>query len=543
MCNHYNINQLSLELSTQYSPEVNHIVWTIHEFVENLEIHHPYIFGRPREYDFSMLLKLLLYAYSRGIFTSRPIARFAQENLPARWLTQEQCPSHETICRFRRSDELAEILTDSFDYFVSFLKKQGFIDDKVFIDGTKLLADANKYTFVWKKNTIRYEEMNRQQLVTLLNELYDYYGRASIPEDTRLTVEDLGEIITVLEVKLQDLEQQIESNPKLSPNPNKRERRFLKHRIKQVKERQSKAMNYQKQHETFGSRNSYSKTDKDATFMRMKEDPMRNGQLKPGYNLQVATRNQFFLAYQLFPNPTDTRTLIPFMKTHQTLFEKSSVVAMDAGYGSQPNYEFLEDAFPKLVSLIPYNTYLKEQSKKWREDDNKVMNWDYDESDDYYIDPKGVRFNFHAYRTRTDKYGYTRQFKEYQADKYDANQNLIESALTPKGYLRKININPEWEYYKANQRELLSDPEYRSIYSLRKTDVEPAFGNLKANLGFNRFHVRGIDKVHNEIGLALMAANLKKLALILGVNKKVQNFYSYRIKIWTFLRTYLTASE
>ena len=77
MCNHYNINQLSLELSTQYSPEVNHIVWTIHEFVENLEIHHPYIFGRPREYDFSMLLKLLLYAYSRGIFTSRPIARFA----------------------------------------------------------------------------------------------------------------------------------------------------------------------------------------------------------------------------------------------------------------------------------------------------------------------------------------------------------------------------------------------------------------------------------------------------------------------------------
>ena len=189
---------------------------------------------------------------------------------------------------------------------------------------------------------------------------------------------------------------------------------------------------------------------------------------------------------------------------------------MDAGYGSQPNYEFLEDAFPKLVSLIPYNTYLKEQSKKWREDDNKVMNWDYDESDDYYIDPKGVRFNFHAYRTRTDKYGYTRQFKEYQADKYDANQNLIESALTPKGYLRKININPEWEYYKANQRELLSDPEYRSIYSLRKTDVEPAFGNLKANLGFNRFHVRGIDKVHNEIGLALMATNLKKLALILG---------------------------
>uniref|UniRef100_UPI003899109B transposase n=1 Tax=Hutsoniella sourekii TaxID=87650 RepID=UPI003899109B len=119
---------------------------------------------------------------------------------------------------------------------------------------------------------------------------------------------------------------------------------------------------------------------------------------------------------------------------------------------------------------------------------------------------------------------------------------MIESALTPKGYLRKVTINPEWEYYKAKQRELLSDPEYSLIYSLRKTDVEPAFGHLKANLGFNRFHVRGIDKVHNEIGLALMATNMRKLALIFRTNQKTQHFYSCRIKIWVFLRTYLTAS-
>lgn len=68
------------------------------------------------------------------------------------------------------------------------------------------------------------------------------------------------------------------------------------------------------QKETFGNRNSFSKTDTDATFMRVKEDPMLNGQLKPAYNLQIATSNQFITGYQLFPNPTDTRTLIPFTK-------------------------------------------------------------------------------------------------------------------------------------------------------------------------------------------------------------------------------------
>lgn len=411
------MNQLNLELSTQYCPEPNHIVWHIHEFVESLEIQYTYIFGRPREYDFSMLLKLLLYAYSRGIFTSRPMARFAQENLPARWLIQEQYSQHDTICRFRRSEELGEIMTEAFDRFVSFLKEQGLIDDKVFVDGTKLLADANKYSFVWKKNTIRYEEMNRKQLVELINELNGYYERATLPEDTPLTLEDLGEVITELEVRLQDLETQIEADPKRSPNPDKQERRFVKSRVNKLKERRSKGVDYQVQHQILGERNFYSKTDHDATFMRMKEDPMRNGQLKPGYNLQVATRNQFFLAYSLFPNPADTRTLIPFMQAHRTLFKSSDFLSMDAGYGSQPNYEFLEDEFPELVSLIPYNTYYKEQSKKWLADKTKVMNWTYHEAEDYYVDLQGVRFNFKAYRTQTDRYGYQRQFKEYQAEK------------------------------------------------------------------------------------------------------------------------------
>ena len=139
---------------------------------------------------------------------------------------------------------------------------------------------------------------------------------------------------------------------------------------------------------------------------------MRNGQLKPGYNLKVATRNRFFLAYSLFPNPTDTRTLIPFMQAHQSLFQASDILSMDAGYGSQPNYEFLEDKFPDLVALVPYYTYYNEQSKTWHADKTQVMNWTYHAEEDYYVDLEGVRFNFTAYRTKTDRYGYKCHIKE-----------------------------------------------------------------------------------------------------------------------------------
>ena len=539
----YNINQLTLELSTQYSPKENHVVWAIHEFVESLDLDHIYTFGRPKEYDPSMLLKLLLYAYSRGIFSSRAIEQFAQENLPARWLTQEAEPSYRTICRFRVSDQLRKILTQSFETFTLFLKQAGFINDVIFIDGTKILADANKYSFVWKKNTIRYEELNRQQIVALINDIHEYFQQTVLPADTDLTFDELEEVLIQLEVRLEQLETEIDQNPKLSPNPKKKIRRKIKSKIRKLKLCQTKKKNYHLQKELLGDRNSYSKTDTDATFMRMKEDPMMNGQLKPGYNLQAATSEKFFLAYQLFPNPTDTRTLIPFLQTHSNLVGQTQVLVADAGYGSESNYRYIEDAYPQLTTIIPYNTYIKEQSKRWRTDDQKIMNWTYVESDDYYIDPQGVRFNFQAYRTRTDNYGFERQFKEYVAETKTADQMNIEAAFTTKGYKRRIQVNPEYEYYKAQQRELLSNDVYGAIYQQRKIDVEPAFSHLKACLGFVRFHVRGIERVHNEIGLALMASNLRRLISVFTSIKKTQNDYFLKIIILGYLETYVTASQ
>ncbi|MFR0505397.1 transposase [Limosilactobacillus reuteri] len=184
-------------------------------------------------------------------------------------------------------------------------------------------------------------------------------------------------------------------------------------------------------------------------------------------------------------------------------------IVADAGYGSESNYKYIEDELPNCTALIPYSTMLKENSRKWRSDDRKVMNWEYHETDDYYIDPHGVRFNFKRYAYRNDKYKFRRDFKLYQAEKYDKNHQVIPQALTPRGNIKSIMVNPQWEYFKAKARESLSNS---NTYSRRKYDVGSVFGNLKAYLGFKRFTVRSLKKAKRQIGIALMALNMKKMA-------------------------------
>ncbi|WP_143464222.1 transposase, partial [Secundilactobacillus pentosiphilus] len=174
---------------------------------------------RPREYDLGAMMKLVLFAYTRGVFSSRRIETFAVENLTACWLTQEQMPTYRTICRFRISDELETLIHDGLDRLVDYLRRQNLIDDVTFIDGTKILANANKYSFVWRKNTVRFDQMNREAIQNILAEIKQAYGAAFVPEGTNLTLEMMDEVITRLEDRLDKLNKEIEQQPKLSPNP------------------------------------------------------------------------------------------------------------------------------------------------------------------------------------------------------------------------------------------------------------------------------------------------------------------------------------
>lgn len=542
MQSNYNINQLSLAMATDYQPEENHPAYYIHQLVESLAISKPNIMGRPREYDPRMLLKLVLLAYSYGIVSCRKIERFARENIVAMWLTQEQRPTYRTIARFIVSKELTEMIQASFKDFHDYLQKAGLIDEASFIDGTKILANANKYSFVWKKRTIKYSDLNVVKARKLISEM-----REEVKVDANLDdfqIDELDTTIALLEQRIEKLNKRVEETARVSPNPAKQERRHAKKYLRALDHCRQKNIEYKAQVATAGKRNSYSKTDHDATFMRLKEDPMRNGQTKPAYNLQIMTNSQFVLGYDLLQNPTDTRTLIPFLKHLDQNGVLGKEIVADAGYGSERNYRYIEDELPDCTALIPYSTMLRENSRKWKSDDRKVMNWEYHAKDDYYINPVGVRFNFKRYAYRNDKYGFHRDFKVYQAEKYDENHQINPKALTPHGNIKYIMVNPQWEYFKAKARKSLSSS---NTYSRRKYDVETVFGNLKAYLGFTRFTVRGLKKVKKQIGIALMALNMKKLAgrpsSFLGKKSKrkdpFENFFNFRMDLLN-LGTYVT---
>jgi transposase len=539
------MKQLSLDMATEFAPDEGHEVRYINDLVDSMNYQDLYTTGRPREYDLRAMMKLVLFAYLRGRTTCRLIEREARENLYARWLTQEQIPSYRTIARFIISDDAERLIQSSFESMRQFLVEHNLVDDCVFIDGTKILANANKYSFVWKKNVIRFDELNKQKAQALIEEIKDAEASAlvqSLPVD----YDELDLTVAKLEERVAQLDTEVEATKKVSPNPAKQARRKVKSALHKANQMLKKRDEYAEDMETFGPRNSFSKTDHDATFMRVKEDPMLNGQLKPGYNLQIATNNQFVLDYQLFWNPTDTRTLIPFLQTLEAHDALDHYIVADAGYGSESNYRYIADQLTNQTPLIPYGTMLKENSRKWRSDDRKVMNWDYYDKDDYYINPQGVRFNFQKYVTKTDKYGFTRQFHRYQAESKDENQDRIDAAFTKGNRVKYIDINPDWEYFKANEREQLSDDTGAAIYARRKIDVESVFGHLKAYLRFTRFTVRGNDKVNKQMGFALMAMNMGKLATQLAYihyrskrkearTRNLRNFWSWPLTLWGFV--------
>ncbi|MBG1151807.1 IS1182-like element ISSau3 family transposase, partial [Staphylococcus aureus] len=235
--------------------------------------------------------------------------------------------------------------------------------------------------------------------------------------DSDLTIEEIDLIGSHLDKEIEDLNHSIQNEDCTQIRKQTRKKRTeikkFKKKFDDYSERKSK---YEEQKSILKDRNSFSKTDHDATFMRMKEDHMKNGQLKPGYNLQIATNSQFVLSYDLFQNPTDTRTLIPFLTMIQNTFGYlPEYIVADAGYGSEQNYMAIIDDFNK-TPLITYGMFIKDKTRKFKSDIFKTQNWKYDELNDEFICPNNKRIGLKRYAYRNDRYGFKRDFKLYECD-------------------------------------------------------------------------------------------------------------------------------
>nr|WP_243855008.1 IS1182 family transposase [Halalkalibacterium halodurans] len=516
MFKQYTMNQIVLPLDLEIKLQENDIAFAINDLVESIpeEAFKDFLrqTGRPA-YHPRMMLKVILCGYTQSVFSGRKIEALLQDSIRMMWLAQGNEPSYRTINRFRSNPLIEKLLRECFVQFRNQLVEKEFIEEEaIFIDGPKIEANANKFTFVWRKSVEQYSE----KLIEKSNQLYDeLLEKEIIPAIEReskeeLTVKEMEEVVKKLEETVSEYDKQIEACEVGSERKNIRaERKAPKQARKQFMDFIARKQKYQKDMETFGERNSYSKTDPDATFMRMKDDYMKNGQLKAGYNVQLATEGQYALAYDVFPNPTDTRTLIPFLQTIEDFFELPEYIVADAGYGSEQNYEEIIENRNR-TPLITYNQYRKEKKRKHKDTAFHVDNWDYNEEEDAFRCPNGQKVWFSHQSKRTDRYGFTREFKVYECEDCSGCPFRELCTKAKEGNNRKVYINEKWESQKENIRMKLSDEKTGAIYRKRKVEVEPVFGFLKAHLGLTRMSVRGKDKVKNDLGFAFMAVTLRK---------------------------------
>ncbi|MCK9860875.1 IS1182 family transposase, partial [Paenibacillus sp. ATY16] len=400
---------------------------------------------------------------------------------------------------------MKDVLETVFTAILQFLKEENYIKlEHYFLDGTKIEANANRYTFVWGKAVVK-QKMKLQEKVQTLFAAIEEAEKQEDQALNNLDLPELGEASAITSEKLEQAVQRLES--KLQEKPKDKP---LKKAVRLVrKDLLPRLQKYEGQQETLGNRNSFSKTDTDATFMRMKEDHMRNGQLKPGYNVQIGTEDQFILSYSIHQRPTDTRCLKPHLdKVKASFGQLPGTIIADAGYGSEENYAYLESEEQR--ALVKYNTYHKENTKAWKQDISKFENWLYDENEDTWTCAAGQKLLFRYESRSTTESGYEIVTRNYRSMSCEGCP-LKERCTKAQGD-REIKVSKEYLRLKQQAREQLKRENGHALSVRRMHEPESVFGQIKNNRGFRRFLLRGLPKVSLEVGWLSLAHNLLKKA-------------------------------
>lgn len=463
--------------------------------------------GRNPAVDPKTMFKVLTYAYSQSIYSSRKIETACRRDINFMWLLAGQkAPDHSTIARFR-TGFLAEACEDLFYQLVRRLAAMGELSrENVFIDGTKLEACANKYTFVWKKTVARWEENMYEKIgnaVGLLN--HEYIQSFTVSREQR--AEDLQRILDFLEACTKEHGIVFVSGRGKRKTAHQRYqemfRRFL-----------DRQRLYDLHRSHLEGRNSYSKTDVDATFMHMKDDHMRNAQLKPGYNVQIGVDSEYIVSAGIFQERNDVWTLIPFLKhMEENLGFRYPSVTADSGYESEEGYYYLQ--LHRQTPYIKPQTYEQWKKRSFKKDISKRENMAYDEAADVYTCHAGKELRALYIKKQKSKSGYESEVTVYECENCVGCPNKV--ACTKARGNKRLYVSKTFiERRKESYENIMS--ETGVLYRMnRSIQVEGAFGVLKNDYEFQRFLLRGKIRVKLEILLLCMGYNINKL------HAKIQN--------------------
>ncbi len=510
----YSLNQSGYQLKLPLNIETiipeDDSVRLLSQFVEAMDLTDLYsTYERINSVSPRTLLKIVLYSYMNGNYSSRSMELNCKRDINFMFLLEgAPAPDHATFARFRSihfapcaKRILAEMSNALFDL--------GEISgETVFIDGTKIEAAANKYTFVWKKAVTKNQTKLLIKLADFVAECEQLYGFKMVSGDTIKMKH-----VKKLRKKLYALK---ESENVIFVHGIGKRKTPLQKSIETLEDYLSRLKKYNQQIHICGGRNSYSKTDHDATFMRMKEDAMGNGQLKPAYNLQHGVDSEYITWLTTGPQPTDTTTLIPFLKDAQEHLKfKYKNITADAGYESEENYVFLE-ANGQLSYIKPAN-YEISKTRKYRNDIGKIENMEYDAESDVYICRNAKRLTTDYVRHSKSKTGYVSEKTVYKCEDcsgcpYKAECIKGNNCKTPlEERTKTLHVSKTFLKYRQEDLERILSGEGIVYRMNRSIQAEGSFGDIKQDMQFRRYVSRGTSNVLAESILLAMARNINKL--------------------------------
>jgi len=470
------------------------------------------------EYSPKILLKIMVYGYMRKQISSRALEACCRENVHFMYLLEGQpAPDHNTINRFRKNILTQEAGQDILRQLVLLLNKNGLLSfEAAFIDGTKIEANANKYSFVWKKSTVKKTEKLLKKIhEELPAKLKDVSIRFHVPE--KIAVRQLKKLRKRIHERIHAAGIEFVSG--------KGKRKTQIQRLSELVDQWlAKLKQYTNDIHICGNRNSYSKTDHDATFMHMKEDHMKNGQLKPGYNVNVATCSEFIIGSYISSDRNDVHTLIPFMKQLHETYEGMSIssVVADSGYESEENYCWFEE-HPETALYVKPSNHEARKRKKYRTDISRRENMVYDAEANTYTCAAGKLL-----RETREKKTHTASGLEITTSIYECSEcsgcPLKEKCIRACGSKKPLEERHKVLYASKRfieQREAMeakiSSPKGCLLRVNRSIQAEGNFAYIKHDLDFRRFLLRGNVKVSAEWLLFSLALNILKL------HHKIQN--------------------
>ncbi len=490
-------NQVVLPLELGIKIPEGDFVFKVAEICESLdytELFNTYLRSW-RKVNPITIFELIVYGYMKHLYSGRAIAEACKTDIRFMWLLNgEAAPSHATISRFE-DEKLSEVIEGLFYQFVTKLHEMGEIKYKnLFVDGTKIEAYANKYTFVWKsaveKNLLKLEK-KISAVLAVLAERYGFSEGISLEE---------------CYAHLQRQAQWLNLVFAVGKGKHKTQ---LQRDIEILEEYIAKKAEYYSNLGKFGNRNSFSKTDIDATFMHMKEDHMKNGQLKPGYNIQIGVESEYIVGVGSFSNRNDVGTLIPFLnRIRKHTNRKFENIVADAGYESSENYLYLEENGQNCF-IKPQN-YEISKKRNYKANLYVTDNMPYNAKRDEYTCANGKKLKFRRERTRSTENGYSITTRYYSNDKCGRCPHRDKCHKSKKDY-RTIQVNNVILEHRPKTLEALTSEKGTLLRMNRSIQVEGVFGVLKEDYGFRRFLTRGKKNIETQFFLLAFALNIEKL--------------------------------